>query len=69
MNKIVDAVIVVVTNTNGGSPPDISKTRFVSHITKGAVAIVLIKAIRDPDGAPSNFVPLKRKISIQTSLS
>lgn len=54
---------------NGGSPADISQAGFFGYVSEGAVAIVFVQAVRSSLAAPSSFVPLNRKISIQPSLS
>src|SRR5215469_14102349 len=46
--NILESVVIVVTDAYATGPAGEMQTRFLSHIRKGSIAIVLVKAIGGP---------------------
>src|SRR5262249_30849429 len=42
--KIVKAIVVIVTHCASHAPTDVGETRLVCHISKSAIAIIVIKS-------------------------
>ena len=67
--EVVEAVVIVVADGDRGCPPGPQQSGFLGDIGERAVAIVFVKRLVAPGGAPSRRVPLSRNRSIQPSLS
>ena len=67
--EVFEAVVVVVPNADADGPVHRRNPRLLRHVGKGAIVIVFVQAVACIGRRAFQRVPLRRKISIQPSLS